>query len=421
MPAVRSSVATKWRRSCTRTWSRSKSFRFLVQRAVTTFGFQGRQPVGSSVKTCSSAPIGSASIRFRTCEVFAQRHDGLCREGHEPDVASFGGLERHAGAFDDGDGAFDPDRARIEVDVGPSQGADFAASRAGRQGDVKPTRERPVVRFEICDGGAHLFRVGRSNVDAWHFGAGCGGDDIVGEPSPTHRLRDRAVQHDVRAPNARRSESNLAETRVELVAVAGSETTERDRSDVVDDMAIEEALPVCSGRGCERRGVHERVEEARHGVGFLGEARAGFFDEVLQRSVRVASGPDDRLGEPSSLSGERVGFGSDLESPPVLASLTDRSRACLRHDSLIGTHEPNCTRNCTKASPDRRANRAMFIGANALVGRRRVTFASSELHPNAPGMPIGPPRIDGRSAPDLQRCHRAGDQDRTGVLSLGRR
>ena len=94
----------------------------------------------------------------------------------------------------------------------------------------------------------------------------------------------------------------------QTAAVAGSQTAERDRSDVVDDMAIEEALPVCSG-SCERRGVHERVEEGRDGVGLLGEARAGVIDEVLQRPVRVASGSDDRLGEPSSWSGERVGSG----------------------------------------------------------------------------------------------------------------
>jgi hypothetical protein len=226
---------------------------------------------------------------------------------------------------------------------------------------VRASKSMSVVRFEICDGRAHPCGVGWSDVDAWYFGAGRGGDDIVGEPSLTHRLRDRAVEHDVRAPNARRSETDLAQTRVELVAVAGSEATERDRADVVDDMAIDQALPVCS--------------------------------------VRVASGPDDRLGEPSSWSGERVGFGRDLESPPVLAALTDRPGACLRHDSLIGTHDPNCTRNCTKTSPDRRANSAMFIGANALARRRGVPFASSELHPNAPGMPIGPSRIDGKSGP----------------------
>jgi hypothetical protein len=232
-------------------------------------------------------------------------------------------------------------------------------------------------------------------------------------------LRDGAVEHDVRAPNARRSESSSAETRVELVAVAGPQPTEWDCSDVVDDVAIEQALPICSGRGGERRGVHERVEKARDCVGFLGETRAGLLRELLQRPVRFATGPDDRLGEPLPLPGERVGFGSDLESPPVLASLTDRSRACLRHGSLIGAHEPNCTRNCTKTSPRPRVNRAMFTGAIALGGRRTVSLASCELHPIAPGTPIGPCGSTADQPSDLERWHRAGDQDRTGVLSLG--
>jgi hypothetical protein len=59
---------------------------------------------------------------------------------------------------------------------------------------------------------------------------------------------------------------------------------------------------------------------------------------------------------------------------------------------------PNCTRNCTRSATYPKAKRPMVISVNALVGRRRASFAGSELHPNAPGTPIGPPRIDGRSA-----------------------
>jgi len=92
MPAVRSSVATKWGKVVHAYFVEVEAFSV----SGPSCGHEVRVPgPGAGRVVGEDLLVGSdrsVSIRLGTCEVFAQRHDGLCGEGDEPDVAGLGGL-----------------------------------------------------------------------------------------------------------------------------------------------------------------------------------------------------------------------------------------------------------------------------------------------------------------------------------------
>jgi hypothetical protein len=131
--------------------------------------------------------------------MLAKNLDGLRIKGETPVLVGFGVLLPLLRASL-ADGLLQVENTMVKVQVRPADGAEFAAPLPGNHGE--PDECAPVRVLEgFVDDACSLLRCRRARValrGGWRFGVS---DGVCGDPLPSDRSTERAVQDEVDLPD----------------------------------------------------------------------------------------------------------------------------------------------------------------------------------------------------------------------------
>ena len=222
--------------------------------------------------------------------------------------------------------------AWFEVDVGPAQGQELAASGAGHHGQMKVGEEVDVGLAHGAEEMAELLDRRGPNVGRFDPRWRGQGGGVQADPLPANGLGEGPMQHDVNPVNRGWAQRPLVATtaaqhvRIDVVDVSRGQFGDLDVAEVREEMAAHQAagLPHRRRRPRGRRRSHPPIEELTNGSCSHATALS-VLDQLGQRGRRRPSaavhGP---RGVPTS-SGVRIEAEVDPQLPGSSPPLAYRS------------------------------------------------------------------------------------------------
>jgi hypothetical protein len=237
--------------------------------------------------------------------------------------------------------------ASVEIDVYPAKRTHLAASSTGGHGYLEPGGQAWIVGGRSLQQGADHRDGGRSDDRARNLGSRGVRYRVAAQPSPAHGLSHRPVEDHVRASDPRGPESAGGHACIEVIAVTGRQSAQRDVAKRGNEVLTDHTLPVLPCRGRELGDVHDLLEETTDGHGRPTlQSRSDLDDHALQCVMRFRFASREGPRQPSSGSIQRIGISGDLQPPAARSALHHCSSSWSWHPSLSTR-----VRSMTKSPP----------------------------------------------------------------------